>query len=123
MSYLDVVLITKQKQKKKPRKNKSNSAQVQPLASKLQETNLEHHELHTAQERRLRLEAQTLRQAQEQEQQAAQLTQEHELAIQKFRRQAEEQPEFHKLLWRRQLSQQSTHKAENHELYALQVEA
>ena len=36
----------------------SNSAQVQSLASKLQETNLEHHELHTAQERQLRLVAQ-----------------------------------------------------------------
>ena len=52
----------------------SNSAQVQSLASKLQETNLEHHELYTAQERQLRLEAQTLRQAQEQEQQAAIMT-------------------------------------------------
>ena len=91
---------------------------MQSLASKLQETNLEHHELHTAQERQLRLEAQTLRQAQEQEQQAAQMTHEHELAIQEFRRQAEEQPELHKLLWRRQLSQQSTYKAEIHELYA-----
>ena len=59
----------------------------------------------------LRLEAQALRQAQEQEQQAAQMTHEHELAIQEFRRQAEEQPELHKLLWRRQLSQQSTYKA------------
>ena len=71
----------------------------------------------TAQERQLRLEAQALRQAQEQEQQAAIMTHEHELAIQEFRRQAEEQPELHKLLWRRQLSQQSTYKAEIHELY------
>ena len=46
------------------------------------------------------------------------MTQEQELAIQEFRRQAEEQPELHKLLWRRQLSQQSTYKAEIHELYA-----
>ena len=96
----------------------SNGAQVQSLAAgKLQETNLEHHELHTAQERQLQLEAQTLRQAQEQEHQAAQMTQEHELAIQECRRQAEEQPELHKSLWRRQLSQQSTYKAEIHELY------
>ena len=56
----------------------SNSAQVQSLAAKLQETNLEHHELYTAQERQLRLEAQALRHAQEQEQQAAQMTQEHD---------------------------------------------
>ena len=90
---------------------------MQSLASKLQETNLEHHELHTAQERQLRLEAQALRQAQQQEQQAAQVTHEQELAIQECRRQAEEQPELHKLLWRRQLSQQSTYKAEIHELY------
>ena len=95
----------------------SNSAQVQSLAAKLQETNMEHHELHTAQERQLRLEAQALRQAQEQEQQAAQLTQEHELAIQELRCQAEEQPAIQKTLWKRQLSQQSTYKAEIHELY------
>ena len=75
----------------------SNSAQVQSLASKLQEANLEHQELYTAQERQLRLEAQALRQAQEQEQQATQMTHEHELAIQEFRRQAEEQLELHKL--------------------------
>ena len=95
----------------------SNSAQVQSLAAKLQETNLEHHELYIAQERQLRLKAQVLRQAQEQEQQAAHMTQEHELAVQEFRRQAEEQPELHKVLRRRQLSQQSTYKAEIHELY------
>ena len=95
----------------------SNSAQAQSLASELQETNLEHHELYTAQERQLQLKAQALRQAQEQEQQAPQVTHEHELAIQEFRRQAEGQPELHKLLWRRQLSQQSTYKAEIHELY------
>ena len=57
----------------------SNSAQVQSLAAKLQETDLELQELHTAQERQLRHEAQALRQAQEQEQQAAQMTQEHEV--------------------------------------------
>ena len=87
------------------------------VAAKLQETNLEHHELHTAQERQLRLEAQTLRQAQEQEQQAAQVTQEHEFAIQELRRQVDEQPATQKTLWKRQLSQQSTYKAEIHELY------
>ena len=95
----------------------SNSAQVQSLAAKLQETNLEHQELYTAQERQLRLKAQTLRQAQEQEQQTAHMTQEHEFAIQELRRQAEEQPALHKSLWRRQLSQQSTYKAEIRELY------
>ena len=95
----------------------SNSAHVQSLAVKLQETNLEHHELHTAQERQLRLEAQALREAQEQEQLAVQVTQEHELAIQELRRQVEEQPAIQKTLWKRQLSQQSTYKAEIHELY------
>ena len=58
-----------------------------------------------------------LRQAQEQEQQAAQVTQEHEFAIQELRRQTEEQPALRKSLWRRQLSQQSTYRAETHELY------
>ena len=72
---------------------------------------------HLPSERQLRLEAQALRQAQEQEQQAAQRTQEHELAIQELRRQAAEQPAIHKSLWRRELSQQSTYKAEIHDLY------
>ena len=42
----------------------SNSAQAQSLASKLQETHLEHQQLYTAQERQLQLEAQAVRQAQ-----------------------------------------------------------
>ena len=87
------------------------------LASKLQETNLEHQQLHTAQERQLQLEAQALRQAQIEEQQAAATTREHELAIQEFKRQAEEQPELLKIQGRHQLSQQSSYKAEMHELY------
>ena len=45
------------------------------------------------------------------------MTHKHEFAIQEFKRQSEEQPELHKLLWRRQLSQRSTYKAEIHELY------
>ena len=94
----------------------SNGAQVQSLAYKLHETNEEHQELHTPHERQLRLEAQTLREAQQQEQQAAQMAHEHEYAIQELRRQAEEQPEIQKRLWKRQLSQQSTYKAEIHEL-------
>ena len=96
---------------------KSNSAQAQSLASKLQETQLEHQQLYSAQERQLQLEAQALRQAQEQERQAAVMTHEYELAIQECRRQAEEQPEILKEQWRRQLSQQSSYKAEIHELY------
>ena len=95
----------------------SNSAQVQSLASKLQETNLEHRELYTAQERQLQLEAQALRQAQDQEQQSAMLAHAREVAIQNLKSQAEEQPELLKLQWRRQLSQQSSCKAEIHELY------
>ena len=42
-----------------------NSAQVQALASKLQETQLEHEQLYSAQERQLQLEAQALRQSQQ----------------------------------------------------------
>ena len=95
-----------------------NCAQVQSLACKLQETNLEHQQLYAAQERQLQFDAQTLRQTRIEEQQAAAaLTREHELAIQEFRRQAEEQPDLLKRQWRRQLSQQSSYKAEIHELY------
>ena len=56
----------------------ANSAQVQPFATKVHETNAEHQQLHTAQERQLQLE---------------------------------------KLLWKRQLSQESTYRAEIHELH------
>ena len=45
------------------------------------------------------------------------MTQEHEYAIQELRHQAEEQPAMQKLIWKRQLSQQSTYEAEIHELY------
>ena len=90
---------------------------VQSLASKLQETQLQHQQLCTAQERQLQLEAQALRQSQHEEQQAAVLAREHELAIQELRRQTEEQPELLKLQWRRQLSHQASYKAEIHELY------
>ena len=96
---------------------KSNSAQVQTPASKLHETQLEHQQLYTAQERQLQLEAQILRQSQHEEQQAANLAREHELAILEFRRQAEEHPEIFKSQRRVQLSQQTSCKAEIHELY------
>ena len=51
----------------------SNSAQTQTLASKLQETQLEHQQLDSAQERQLQLEAQALRQSQQEEHQASSL--------------------------------------------------
>ena len=96
---------------------KSNSTHAQTLAIKLQETQLQHQQLYTAPERQLQLEAQALKQSQEQEQQAYSLAQEHECAIQEFRRQAEEQPEVLKSPWQTQLSQQASYKAEIHELY------
>ena len=66
----------------------SNSAQVQSFASKMHETNEEHQQLHTAQERQLQLEAQTLREAHQYEQHAAQSVQECENIIRELRRQA-----------------------------------
>ena len=96
---------------------KSNSAQVQSLASKLHETNEEHQQLHTARERQLQLEAQALREAHQRELQAAQATQEYESMIHELRRRADEQPGIQKTLWKRQLSQQSTFRAEIHELH------
>ena len=95
----------------------SNSAQVQSIASKLHETNEEHQQLYTAQERQLQLEAQALRAAHQYEQQAAQSVHEYENTIQELRRQADEQPDIQKLLWKKQLSQQATYRAEIHELY------
>ena len=95
----------------------SNSAQVQSFASKLHETNEEHQQLHTAQERQLQLEAQALRAAHQYEQQAAQSVNECENMIQELRRQADEQPDIQKFVWKKQVSQQSTNRAEIHELH------
>ena len=95
----------------------SNSAQVQSFASKMHETNEEHQKLYTAQERQIQLEAQTLREAHQYEQQAAQTAQEYQDMIQELRRQADEQPDLRKPPWRRQLSQQADYRAEIHELH------
>ena len=96
---------------------KSNSVQVQSFASKMHETNTEHQRLHDAQERRLQLEAQALREAHQHEQQAAQAAQEYQDMIQELRRQADDQPDMQKLLWKRHISQQADYRAEIHELH------
>ena len=96
---------------------KSNSVQVQSFASKMHETNTEHQRLHDAQERRLQLEAQALREAHQHEQQAEQAAQEYQDMIHELRRQADDQPEKQKLLWKRHLSQQADYRAEIHELH------
>ena len=62
----------------------------------MHETNVEHQQLHDAQERRMQLEAQALREAHQQEQQAAQAAQEYQDMIHELRRQAEEQPDKEK---------------------------
>ena len=95
----------------------SNSAQVQSFASKMHETNAEHQQLHDAQERRLQLEAQALREAHQYEQQAAHAAQEYQEMIHDLRRQADEQPEVQRLRWKQQLFQQASYKAEIHELH------
>ena len=95
----------------------SNSAQVQSFASKMHETNEEHQKLRNAQERQLQLEAQALREVYQCEQQAAQTAQEYQSMMQELRRQADEQPDRQKLLWKRQLSQQADYRAEVHELH------
>ena len=95
----------------------SNSVQMQSFASKMHETNAEHQKLHDAQERRIQLEAQALREAHQYEQQAAQTAQEYQDMIHELRRQADEQPDMQKLLWKRQLSQQADYRAEIHELH------
>ena len=95
----------------------SNSAQVQSLASKMRETNVEHQQLHDAQERRIQLEAQALREAHLQEQEAAHTAQEYQQMVQALRQFADEQPDKEKLLWKRHLSQQADYRAEIHELH------
>ena len=95
----------------------SNSAQVQSFASKMHETNVEHQQLHDAQERRIQLEAQALREAHLQEQEAARTAQEYQQMVQALRQHADEQPDKEKLLWKWHLSQQADYRAEIHELH------
>ena len=95
---------------------KSNSAQVQSFASKMHETNVEHQQLYDAQERRIQLEAQALREAHQLEQQAAHTAQEYQDMVQALRQHADDQPDKEKLLWKRHLSQQADYRAEIHEL-------
>ena len=83
----------------------------------MHETNVEHQKLHDAQERRIQLEAQALREAHQYEQQAEQSAHEYQQMIHELRRQADEQPEAQKLLWKQQLFQQASYKAEIHELH------
>ena len=95
----------------------SNSAQVQSFASKMHETNVEHQKLHDTQERRIQLEAQALREAHLQEQEAAHTAQEYQRMVQELRQYADEQPDKEKILWKRHLSQQADYRAEIHELH------
>ena len=87
----------------------SNSAQVQSFASKMHETNTEHQKLHDAQERRIQLEAQALREAHQYEQQAEQTAQEYQQMIHELRQQADEQPDVRRLLWKQQLFQRASY--------------
>ena len=95
----------------------SNSAQVQSFASKMHETNVEHQQLHDAQERRIQLEAQALREAHQHEQHAAHTAQEYQEMVQALRQHADDQPDKEKLLWKRHLSRQADYRAEIHELH------
>ena len=72
---------------------------------------------HDAQERRIQLEAQALREAHQFEQQAVQTAQEYQDMLHELRRHADEQPEKNKIIWLRQLSQQADYRAEIHEFH------
>ena len=105
------------KQKRTPRLGKSNSAQAQTLAVRLQESDLEHQKLHTASERQLQLEAQALRRSHDLEQQAASTALDREVQLQELREHSDAQPQLLKTQWKHQMSQQVTYKAGIHELY------
>ena len=66
---------------------------------------------------RIQLEAQALREAHQYEQQAEQSAQDYQQMIHELRRQADEQPDVRKLLWKQQLCQQASYRAEIHELH------
>ena len=82
--------------------------------ARLQESELAHQLLHTAQERQLQFEAQTLRRSQGLEQQTSSIAHEREVALRELRKQAEAQPEMLKSQWKYQMSPQASCKAEIH---------
>ena len=71
----------------------SNSTQAHTLTVRLRESELEHQELLTANERQLQLEAQTLRR-QNLEQQAARITHEREVELRELQDQSAAQPQL-----------------------------
>ena len=83
----------------------------------MHETNVEHQQLHDAQERRIQLEAQALREAHQNEQHAAHTAQEYQEMVQALRQHADDQPDKERLLWKRHLSRQADYRAEIHELH------
>ena len=95
----------------------SNSAQVQQLANSLRKSELEHQQLHTANERRLQLEAQALRMSQDMEQQALSMAHQREVEARRLKDQSAAQPEQVKAQWKQQVSQTATYKAEIHALH------
>ena len=96
----------------------STSTQVQTLAARLRESELEHQQLHTAQGRQLQLEAQALKRSRDLEQQAESTAHEREVALRQLRAHADAQPQLLKTQWKSQMSQQATYRAEIRELYA-----
>ena len=87
-------------------------------ARRLRESELEHQQLQTAQERQLQLELQTPRRSRDLEQQVCSIAHEREVALRELRKQAEAQPDMLKSQWKHQMSQQASYKAEIRELYA-----
>ena len=71
----------------------SNSAQAQQLAASLQRSELEHWQLHTANERRLQFEAKTLQMSQDMEHQALSIAHQREQEVQQLGDQSEVQPD------------------------------
>ena len=95
----------------------SSGAQAQILAANLREGDLEHQQLHTADERRLQLEAQALRRSQDLEQEAFSIAHQREVEVRQLQDQSEAQPPLLKEQWKNQMSQQATCKAEIHALH------
>ena len=78
------------------------------LAVRLRKSELEHLQVHIAQERPLQLQAQTLRKSQDPEQQTANITHEREIKLRELRDRSEAQPQLLKTQWKYQMSQQAT---------------
>ena len=83
----------------------------------VRESEVEHQQPHAVNERRLQVEAQTLRRSQNLEQEAFGIAHQREVEVQQLQDQSAARPQLLKEQWKSQVSQQATRKAKIHALH------